>query len=85
VLNIISELYLLAFLQLRAVFTTRELNELADTMAERGLRLRKGLEEVLRGLSEGSRGFGSVNENVDDYGEADIEYNAAELRRLKPY
>ena len=45
------ELYLIAFVQLRSVFTSRELNELGDSMAERGIRLREGLDEALEGFS----------------------------------
>ncbi|KAF7320303.1 hypothetical protein MKEN_00815100 [Mycena kentingensis (nom. inval.)] len=39
-------LYLLAFSSLRSVFTAAELNGVADTMAERMIRLRKGLEDI---------------------------------------
>lgn len=42
-----TELYLLAFGPLRGVFQVHELKGLADTMAERGIRLRQGLEEVV--------------------------------------
>ena len=48
------ELYLIAFVQLRSVFTFRELNELGDSMAERGIRLREGLDEALEGSAEAS-------------------------------
>ncbi|TFY82820.1 hypothetical protein EWM64_g1196 [Hericium alpestre] len=78
----VKELYLLAFDALRSVFTPRELNILGEAMAERGLRMRRGLDEALDGWTEG-------NERLEDEemsGEEDeIEYNARELQRLKPY
>jgi hypothetical protein len=76
---------LLAFGPLRSVFTAPELNSLAETMAERGLRLRKGLDEVLEDAA------GELPRAVDpmsvdeDYGEEDIEERAREIRRLRPY
>ena len=79
------ELYLIAFVQLRSVFTSRELNELGDSMAERGIRLREGLDEALEGWSESHAVRGSNDDESEDYGEEDIERNADELRRLKPY
>lgn len=53
---------------------------MADTMAERGLRLRKGLDEVLEGLQ-----YPIMDQVEDEIDEDEIEYNASELRRLKPY
>lgn len=50
-------------------------------MAERGLRLHQGLDEVADLVHD-------VEDNKDgdeDEDEDDIEYNARELRRLKPY
>lgn len=76
------DLYLVAFLQLRSVLSTRELKELAETMAERGIRLREGLDEALGDWAELPA---SRLREVDDTGENDIEYNAEELRRLRPY
>jgi hypothetical protein len=67
---------------LRAVFSHSELAGLVDTMAERGLRLRHELEEFL-GVSAEPGGSDAVA--LDGYGEEEIEYNAAELRRLRPY
>jgi len=78
---LMKELYLLAFGPLRPVFTPRELTMWAETMAERGLRFRRGLDEILRGLQEQEADYG----RKEDVGEADIEYNAEELRRLRPY
>jgi hypothetical protein len=51
----------------------------AEGMVERGLRLRKDVEEPMEIVPSSSR------EGDDDYGEDDIEYSAEELRRLKPY
>ena len=76
---LVKELYLLAFGPLRPVFGSRELMKVAEGMAERGLRLRKDLEEPMEIVPAGSR------ERDGDYGEEDIEYNAEELRRLRPY
>ena len=77
------ELYLLAFGPLRSVFTDRELNDWGENMVEKGIRMRWGLDEAL----EGWRGaHGEQMEEAQDEGEVDeIEYNASELRRLRPY
>lgn len=74
------ELYLLAFGSLRGVFDGRELSSLADVMAERGLRLRKGLDEVVKNGEVADELSNKVDESEDE-----IEYNARELRRLMPY
>jgi hypothetical protein len=75
---------LLAFGPLRKVFTPRELNDFAETMAERGIRMRTGLDEMLVGWTddrmEMSRDLGE-----GDYGERDIELEADDRRRLRPY
>jgi len=74
------DLYLLAFGPLRGVFSGQELRGIADTMAERGLRLRRGLDEALDGWAgEIEDGAGS------DSGTDEIMDNARELRRLMPY
>ena len=72
-------LYLLAFGPLRSVFQVHELNALAETMAERGIRLRRGLENVIESGVEEADG------QEDNESEDEIEHNARELRRLKPY
>ena len=75
------EFYLLAFGPLRSVFSDRELRTLADTMAERGIRLRRTLDEALENVSiveEDTRGSESADED-------EIEFNSRELRRLMPY
>jgi hypothetical protein len=69
-----AELYLVAFGPLRSVFNGRELNGMADAMAERGLRLRRGLEE----------GWENEREEMSSI-EDEIEEDANELRRLMPY
>ncbi|KAG5647613.1 hypothetical protein DXG03_008966 [Asterophora parasitica] len=77
---LVKELYLLAFGPLRGVFSGKELSGIADTMAERGLRMRKGLDDGLEGWREDiEAGSGS------DSGADEIVDNARELRRLMPY
>jgi len=76
---LVKELYLLAFGPLRSVFGSGELMKVAEGMVERGLRLRKDVEEPMEIVPAGSR------EKGGDYGEEDIEYDAEELRRLRPY
>lgn len=75
-------LYLLAFGPLRSVFTTHELDSLADTMAERGLRLRQGLDEVLEEMNFVED---KTRDDFYDMSDDEIEHNAKELKRLKPY
>ena len=75
-----------AFDRLRPTFSVHELRSLWETMVERGLRIRKGLEEVIEGWDEekASRTEDEADEGRD--GELDeIEYDARELARLKPY
>ncbi|TFK56970.1 DUF1740-domain-containing protein [Heliocybe sulcata] len=79
---LVKELYLLAFGPLRSVFTSRELDGFAETMAERGIRMRQGLDEVLEGWTDPSR---AAREVEDDCGDEEIEHRAQELRRLMPY
>lgn len=75
------DLYLLAFGPLRSVFSPRELNSFADTMAERELRMRNDLEELLEGWVGDSAGKNEeIESDVDE-----LEYDANELRRLMPY
>ncbi|KAH9944116.1 NRDE-2, necessary for RNA interference-domain-containing protein [Epithele typhae] len=77
----VKALYLLAFGPLRVVFNNRELRQWADTMAERGIRMRAGLDEVAGDWTDG----GEENGSASDAGEAEIEERARELRRLRPY
>jgi hypothetical protein len=74
----------LAFGALRSVFTPRELDGWAETMAERGIRMRTGLDEALDGFAP-ERSPEPVIEDGMEYGEEDVERNADELRRLRPY
>lgn len=67
------------------MFTGRELNELAEVMTERGIRLKEGLDEALAGWVEPVGVDAHRPERVWDLGEDDIEHNAQELRRLRPY
>ena len=78
---LVKELYLLAFGPLRSAFESRELMRIVEGMVERGLRLRKDLEEP----TEVAPPAGVSRERDDDYGEEDIEYSAEQLRRLRPY
>ena len=74
---------MLAFGRLRSVFTTHELSALADTMVERGLRLHQGLNEVLGQVHVVEDKMGDdIHDTSDD---DEIEHNAKELKRLKPY
>jgi hypothetical protein len=52
-------------------------------MAERGIRLRRSLEDAVGGFPEAIAP--SHKEEKLEWGEEDIEYNAEELRRLRPY
>jgi len=77
----LTELYLVAFGPLRGVFKVHELKGLADTMVERGIRLRQGLDEVV-----GVMVYEGRQEEREESGDEDeIEHNARELRRLMPY
>ncbi|KIJ68583.1 hypothetical protein HYDPIDRAFT_24843 [Hydnomerulius pinastri MD-312] len=78
-----KDLYLLAFGPLRQAFKHSELSDFADIMAERGLRMRRGLDEYGLELTEGS-GDVSDDESTGP-SDDDIEYEAKERRRLMPY
>lgn len=80
---LVLELYLLAFVTLRNEFLPHELNSLADTMAERGLRLRTSLDELLE--KYGSRIDNTVEAVETEEGSNELEENSSELRRLMPY
>ncbi|PPQ62959.1 hypothetical protein CVT24_006065 [Panaeolus cyanescens] len=77
---LVKELYLLAFGPLRGVFQAAELHRLADSMIERGLRLRRGLEEVVDYIPMEVEEDKDENEGIDE-----IEARAKEYRRLLPY
>ncbi|PBL01212.1 hypothetical protein ARMGADRAFT_1007241 [Armillaria gallica] len=76
-----KDLYLLAFDHLRSVFSIRELHDFVNTMAERGIRMRKELDVELQSIQAG----GGSDDSEDSGNESEIERNARELRRLKPY
>ncbi|KAI0756690.1 NRDE-2, necessary for RNA interference-domain-containing protein [Daedaleopsis nitida] len=78
---LVKELYLIAFGPLRTVFDERELHQLADTMAERGIRMRVGLDEVAGEVDDNKEEDGDVESGEED----EIEYKAREQRRLMPY
>ena len=76
-----EDIYMQAFNRLRPAFSTHELKSLWEGMVERGLRIRKGLEEVIEGWVEGKgTHLEGEPEELDE-----IEYNSRELARLKPY
>ena len=79
VLTYLLELYLLALGRLRGLFKSRELVTLVESMAERGLRLRGSIDELVDGLSDG------VSELEDGVADEEVAERAAELRRLMPY
>ncbi|KAL5519041.1 hypothetical protein ACEPAH_724 [Sanghuangporus vaninii] len=83
---LVKELYLLAFEDdLRNAYTRRELITLSDTMAERGIRLRHSLSEVLEIHGVDNREKESdTGESGDEY-EDELEYESRERKRLMPY
>lgn len=52
-------------------------------MAERGIRMRRGLDELLEGWTEEAEDNRAEASDTEDGDE--IEHNARELRRLMPY
>ncbi|KAI0830629.1 DUF1740-domain-containing protein [Trametes gibbosa] len=84
---LVKELYLLAFGPLRAAFSAGELNGWVDTMAERGVRMRVGLDEVVGEWRENGAEGRRVNEGHERENEEEdeVEERARELRRLMPY
>ncbi|KAF9229150.1 hypothetical protein BS17DRAFT_771093 [Gyrodon lividus] len=76
-----KELYMLAFGPLRQAFKPNELNHFVDIMVERGLRMRKSLEEY--GRVTGTRGM--LDDRSAEGSEDEIEHEAKERRRLMPY
>ncbi|KAK0464952.1 NRDE-2, necessary for RNA interference-domain-containing protein [Desarmillaria tabescens] len=76
-----KDLYLLAFDHLRSVFSAHELHTFVNTMGERGIRMRQELDVQIQSVEAG----GSSDDAEDSGKESEIERNARELRRLKPY
>lgn len=64
------------------MFSAQELNGFADTMAERELRLRRGLDEFLEGWAEKT---GSDMDEDEKDNEDEIENAAKEYRQRLPY
>jgi hypothetical protein len=78
----VKDFYLLAFDQLRTTFTSTQLDTWTNVMAERQIRIRTDIEELLVDwASEES----SDSESVSQGGELEIEYRAQEFKRLLPY
>ncbi|KAJ8591485.1 hypothetical protein M405DRAFT_734897 [Rhizopogon salebrosus TDB-379] len=77
-----KDLYMLAFGPLRSAFSSRELDGFMDIMAERGIRMRKGIDEYLEG--RGGDEIGSDTEGLEG-SEDEIEHEARERRMLMPY
>ena len=78
-------MYLLAFGPLRGVFSTRELKLLAETMAERRIRMRVGLDEVVGDWTDNVHGAREEMGEPESGDSDEIEERARELRRLMPY
>jgi hypothetical protein len=78
-----KDIYMQAFSRLRSAFSVHELKSLWEAMVERGLRIRRGLEEVIEGLDDGKEPH--MKDEEADGVEDEIEYNSRELARLKPY
>jgi hypothetical protein len=76
------ELYLLAFGPLRQTFKPSELNDFVDIMVERGLRIRRGLEEYGQ-ITERTRGI--LDDTNAEGSDDEIEHEAKERHRLMPY
>jgi len=72
-----------AFNRLRPAFSAHKLKSLWEAMVERGLRVRRGLEDVIEEWDDGKELHikGKEPDGVED----EIEYNSRELARLKPY
>jgi len=69
---------MLGFGPLRSAFNARELDGFIDIMAERGIRMRTGVEE--------GTNCGYENEHDSEEGSEDeIEHEARERRQLMPY
>jgi len=81
-LSFFLDLYLLPFGPLRSSFTAKELEEVADLMADRKIRVRVGMESFLEGW--GGDGESSEEEEIGE--DEKILIQAQEERRLlMPY
>lgn len=84
-LNHLLDFYLLAFGPLRTVFTDQELQDFADAMADRGVRMRQSLEDVIDVRANLKMQADSEEDSESGDPLDEIERNAQELRRLRPY
>ncbi|CAE6511410.1 unnamed protein product [Rhizoctonia solani] len=78
----VKDFYLLAFDQLRSTFTHTQLDLWTNAMAERQIRTRADIEEL---LVDWTPDEDSNSEAESGAGEGEIEERAQELRRLRPY
>lgn len=62
------------------MFSASELNGFSDAMAERGIRMRRNIDDFLDGWEENT-----MEAEKYSSGDDEIEHDAEELRRLKPY
>lgn len=77
----VKDFYLLAFGQLRSTFTSTQLNQWTSLMAERQIRVRTDVSELL--VNYTSEQDSESESEVG--GDVEIEDKAQELRRLMPY
>ncbi|KAJ1311121.1 hypothetical protein OPQ81_009622 [Rhizoctonia solani] len=78
----VKDFYLLAFDQLRSAFTHTQLDLWTNAMAERQIRTRTDIEELLVDWVPEEDSDSDAESKV---GEMEIEERAQELRRLRPY
>ncbi|CAE6358374.1 unnamed protein product [Rhizoctonia solani] len=79
----VKDFYLFAFDQLRSTFTHNELDSWTNLMAERQIRTRTDIGELLVDWIPPNED--SDSEAESEVGEVEIEERAQELRRLRPY
>lgn len=77
----VKDFYLLAFDQLRPAFTSTQLDSWTNVMAERQIRIRTDIEELLVDWVPEK----DSDSESESQGELEIEHTAQELRRLRPY
>ena len=78
-----AELYLMAFGPLRAVFTVTALNDLISVMVERGLRMRRDIEEFLDDWEDPAMIVERIDEGNE--GDAELETLMYDREQAKPY
>lgn len=77
-----KELYLIAFGQLRTVFTARELNDMIAAMVDRGIRMRRDIQEQLEGWIDPST---AIEEDEHNAGDMEVERMLHGREQAKPY